>query len=500
MKESQRVPVLILTHALALVAGWAVYASSGASASHIKDRGASTATTAKSETRDPATEQAAREILGRALAPKALGPFDSPSDPMPPGPRQVRDEVRDLLDDFIVPDDIEAALNAAMAEDEKPDNELWKKKFALYYHWLASDPAACFKWAQGERGRFGYLDGVVIEAGPEFYRRLGAEKALEMISHAPSEYYQIRGEVGRSIGEHADAAGAIAANKMMSGQMQEWFARQIGGEWPHDKVQDLVKAAVDSKQPMLVIGYEPPAGKTPGEFLASLVMDESLPQEFRDALRSNEWAKEALAQSAGIPPAMRLELGTSIEQICSGDMIKLLTTDRDWAFAFRHGAADAADILALAEAGAPELMRDHGAKAREYLFRELAEENPQGAMALLQDLPEAERGELALLAARTHFESVEPSKFLELLEQVPSDTPELWEARLDAWNLRGATNHKRLQDGYVAWVHELPPGLDREMGLYSLARAVQESDPQFAAELRREVKDPELQRRISSSR
>ena len=375
---------------------------------------------------------------------------------------------------------------------------------ALFYHWLARDPAACFKWAQaGDRERFRMLDGAVIELGREFHRRLGAEKALEMISHAPEEYYQIRGELARSIGTAGDLEGAIAAiaaSKTMSGQMGDWFARTIGGEWPDGKVDQLVQAAVASHQPMMVIGYQSDGGISRGKFLAGLIMDESLPQGFRDALRTNEWTRETLAQSPELPITMRLELGATIDSICTGDLIKLLTTDRDWAFAFRHGAADAEDILKLATEGAPELMSTHGGKAREHLFRELAEENPRSAMVLLQGMPDAERNAQVLLVARTHFENVEPANFLELLDEVPSDTPQLWEGRLDAWNQRGFTNHKRLQDGYVEWVRELPPGLDREMGLYSLARAVQATDPELAKELRREVKDPELQRRITANR
>ncbi|MCW1912075.1 hypothetical protein OJ996_00720 [Luteolibacter sp. GHJ8] len=438
---------------------------------------------------------------------KALTP-PSPDDPFSSPPtraqiklaRQIRSEMREFLDRFQPPDDIAAALKESEpVEGQTYDDDFWLRRSALVFHFLDRDPAAAFKWAKETSKNFQLLDGVAIELGPEFFRRMGAEKALEMVSHAPADYYQIRAEVGRSIGEHADASGFLAAAKMMSGQQGEWFARTTGGEWPPEKEGELIQAAVDAKSPMLIIGYLSEEGRK-GDFLAELVLDELLPADFREMLRTNEWTREILARTPEVPVSLRLELGNNIDAICSGDLIKLLTTDRDWAFAFRHGVADAGEILKLAEAGAPELMRDHGAKAREHLFRELAEENPRAAMPLLQNIPETERNDLLLYIARTHFEQVEPAKFLELLEQIPPGTPQQWEARLDAWNRRGATNHQRLQEAYVEWVRNLPAGIDREMGLYSLARSVEAQDPALAAELRREVSDPDLQSRINTSR
>jgi hypothetical protein len=491
-----------LTHLFALAAGWGVHTVL-TPPPQPADPGSAPSSRGKSVHRDPAIEAAAREILEKALTPPSsdLSSLTRPTREQKKAARQIRPEMREYLDRFEVPADIAAALEELMPEEGKtPAPDAWMKQNALIYFWLERDPAAAFKWAQGgSRERFRILDNTAIELGPEFYQKMGAEKALEMISHAPPDYYQIRNEVSRSIGEHADAAGFLAASKTMSGQQWEWFARTTGGEWPMEREAELIQAAVDSKSPMLVIGYLSEEGRK-GDFLAKLVMDESLPEDFRELLRTNEWTREILSRTPEVPVALRLELGNSIDSICSGDLVKLLTSERDWAFAFRHGEVDASEILKMAEAGAPELMGGHAAKAREHLFRELAEENPRAAMPLLGDLPEGERTDMLLLVARTHFENVEPAKFLELLEQVPSGTPDQWEARLDAWNRRGSTNHKRLQEAYVDWVRDLPAGIDREMGLYSLARAVQAEDPELAAELRHEVKDPELQRRITAER
>ncbi len=154
----------------------------------------------------------------------------------------------------------------------------------------------------------------------------------------------------------------------------------------------------------------------------------------------------------------------------------------------------------LLKAGPRELCKAQPDALRMQVFRELAEENPAEAMTLLADLPEAERSERALYASRTHFNDVEPDKFLELMQQIPADTPAQWEGRLDTWNFRSFTNNGRLQDGYVEWVQSLPPSLDREMALYSLARAVNESNPQLAANLRSQVTDSALQQRISKHR
>lgn len=506
MKSPSRLAVTVLTHGLAIAGGWAIY--QGTATPHVAGESVPAAKSAKATERGTAEEVSGREVLAEILKP-ADDPF-SPGgqgwDPYDNGKSseipQTRQEIRDRIDSIAIPADFAAALADLMSAQEKDGawtQDSYLDTAALAFHWMSKDPKAFYEWLNADRKRLETVGNTISELGPELYKRLGAEGVLPMIGVAGSMNYQMGSMLARSVAKTGDTPGVMKAKEMLSGENWQYFSRNVGSEWPNEKLDELVKLAVACDEPLMAIGHKL-HGKDQGGYIAGLLADESLPEDFRQRIGDNEFARQGLARDPSVPLELRLQSGGNIDQVMRSDVDRIMTEERDWAYAFRHGEASAQEVLDAIRAGTPEIAEKQPEALRSWIFRELAEENPAEAMALLKDMPEEERDPMVLYHSRTHFNDVEPSKFLEMMQQIPSDTPEQWEGRLDAWNRRGFTNHERLQDGYVEWVQALPPGLDREMGLYSLARAVQLTDRQLAAQIRSQVTDPELQKRISENR
>lgn len=509
MSPRSRIAATALTHGLALAVGWWAF-------SQVKEsRGAAEPGTGgqamgatKSVGRGEnggavAGTKSAEEILAGVLKSPADDPFAFQA-PIPQPEMALLElpkEWREAVDALVIPEDFAAALAEAMGKF-KPGSGYgpeYAQAFALMFHWAGKDPKALFEWAAGDPQRQAMLGNGIMHLTPELYRRGGIDPVLPMIGKAGGLDYQIAADLSRSIAVNGDGAGALKAKGALTPNLWRFLGQNIGRNWPPSKEAELVALAVANDCPILLTGYkEGQPGQ--GAFLAQFLEDENLPQGFRDFLKGSGATQNAITTDRTLPLEVRMKHGGGLIQIVNGDMDYLLTAERDWAFALRHGEATVQEIWDVVAAGSPDLVREHPDMVRERLFRELAEEDPKAAMTLLEDLPEEQRHDMALLGARTHFTDVEPALFLQMMEQVPSDTPELWEGRLDAWNRRSFTNHERLQDGYVEWVRNLPDGLDREMGLYSLARAVQQGNPELAKQLRAEVSDPQLKTRISQHR
>lgn len=502
MKPASRPVVTWVTQGLALAAGWAIYQGME---SH--DQGGAIANPSpaptKASDRSTAAEKTGERILAKILQKVA-------SEPDPRGIAALRarqmaldPKIAERIDTIGIPEDFVAAfeeLLAKLAGTTSWNSNNLADPVALGFLWMSKDPQAFFTWLNREPANSGVIGHLIVSrAFAELYRREGPDTVIPLIAMAGKHNQSLINNLAQLMATSGDAAGILKARDLFSAGGWNQFAQNIGSAWPDDQLDALTRLAVECDEPMLAIGHKVHSPEQ-GTYLAGLLADESLPEDFRRRISENENARYGIARDPRVPLEIRLQNGAARDQLVRGDVQYLLAADRDWGNAFRNGQATAQEILDHIYAGTPELAKLEPDAIRELVFRELAEENPAQAMALLKDLPEAERDELALLTSRSHFENVEPHKFLEMIQQVPVDTPAQWEGRLDAWNRRGFTNHERLQDGYVEWIQQLPPGIDREMGLYSLARAVDAGNPELARQLRAQVTDPELQNRISLHR
>lgn len=513
MKPTPRLGLIALTHALAIAVGWAAYQASGfqgpcfstteppAARTKSTDR---TSKDTKTTDRTPKDTKAAEEILAPILAflENRRQAYDQRTDDTI---RQTSQDILDRIASIDIPTDFAKELEAVEAG---PDEGKFVEMAALVFHWMNHDSKAFFDWLRADPKKRGVGLGVslLFSLEPEIYRRSGVEGVLAQLVHAEGCKHQLSGDLGRSLAKSGDIAGILKARQLLipdahASNPEDWrrLVINIGQSWPADKTTALVRLAVEMDEPMLLTTHRRNIDGH-GGYIAGLLADESLPEDFRKKISENPMARNSIIGDSSLPLDMRLANGGDLARIISGDVAKLLNSDRDWAFAFRNGQATAEEIMTVVAAGTPDLAKSQPDELRNFVFRELSEEDPAAAMVLLKDMPEDKRSEFALFVSRTHFNDVEPSKFLELLEQIPSDTPEQWDDRLDAWNLRGYKNNERLQEGYVEWVRALPPSLDREMALYSLARAVNAKNPGLAEDLRSQVSDPELKKRIASHR
>lgn len=508
MRRPAGIAIAALTHILALAGGWAIYQ---AEASQTKEKPEARMANGRTKARERSAAaevdpKAGREILDAVLKGLKEDPFRNSNGLYDQGANheipQTPKEIVDRIDSIAIPADFAKALNELLGrktEDGPASAEVYHDIAALVYHWLAKDPAACFAWMNADAAHQFALNSI-MDLGPELSKRLGAKGVIEIANHAGRMKFQMVGDLARMLAKTVNTAGVSEVKNAIGSDAQSWnfFSRGIGSEWPNDRLDELVKLAVACDEPQIAIGHRLHGDQ--GVYIAGLLADESLPEDFRRRISEDPFARQGLARDPKVPLEIRLQNGGDLGQVLRNDVTRLLTEQRDWAFAFRKGEASAQEILDMVSAGTPELAKTAPDALRSQVFRELAEENPAEAMTLLDGLPPQQRSEQALFISRSHFNDVEPDKFLELLQQIPTDTKAEWEGRLDTWNRRSFTNHERLQDGYVQWVRALPPGLDRDMACYSLARAVAGANPELAASLRTEVSDPDLKQRIAKHR
>ncbi|WP_367871773.1 hypothetical protein [Luteolibacter sp. Populi] len=489
----------ITTHLLAAAAGWAVYQSLPA------------APRSNSPPGPPAVKSAARNDDPAGRAGRLLQNARSPAPATDAKKAAFQQDLAARIDSITVPADIAAALeNLALTyeEDEYGHAPKSVEAAALLYHWLDRDPAALFAWIDGREGNTSRMVTKNIPAAlKEQLARHGPDPAIAMLPEAAK--YDLGGTVTRTLGDelgkNPDLA-LIARLKEASGD-KLWpdLAANLGRYWPLERSADFLKFAVAEDSIHLLFQYRPQDYENRSSRFAAWLADESLPAEFRDKLADSKHVKETLAGDRSLPLAERLAFGglpdnaSNRAELLQRD-VDALMGDRDWAFQVHHGHATAEEVLEAIRAAAPGLADAAPDALRDRVFSHLIETDPAAAMSLLDELPPEERHARALEAARGKFEGSDPAKFLDLLQLIPADTPERWQGRLDAWNLRSRSNNAEHGDDYAAWVQALPPGLDREMGLYSLARAVDRRDPDLAAGLRAQIADPTLKEKLPRPR
>ena len=118
------------------------------------------------------------------------------------------------------------------------------------------------------------------------------------------------------------------------------------------------------------------------------------------------------------------------------------------------------------------------------LYRQLAEENPKKALALLDPFPEEKRRAILLNSTWQSHLNVSPNDFLRFLADVPdAKNAEEQELKIKGWNWKVRGNLWRYGDDYVEWVMKMPPGLHKEAAMNSILWATSEQNPAAAREL-----------------
>jgi hypothetical protein len=489
-----------LTHGLALAAGWLGW-------SQWQGKDSADATGSAAAKRDSSRAEAVL-LSGDEVLETVRAASTHEAD------RKAEEELNREFDRVVatmeVPEDLAAALSAEIAEwlkDGKDQRKPSLKIMALLYHWTARDMTGLMKWAESGDAE---SDALLWHCIPVF-SKVAKDKGPEVFAGG------LGGKFGgfaifalaQELGSTADPARVLALKASLPEDRWLRLRGQLLNSWPFEQKDALVELAMAEKQAAMLVGFAGRNGAEGTRWLSDLMADESLDAGFREELQKSPGWKNFVLNGTTMPLDERLKLlGGEDEargrdvfgQLAERDLNAILKDGRDWRHAFRHGEADAAEVLAAMSKELPELAARAPEALRNQLFIQLSEEDPERAMALLDGLPEDERAKVAIQAPRWYFGNIDPNHFLAALEKVPADTPELWDARLDAWNNKTPRNHARLDQEYVAWVRQLPPGVDREMALFSLANAVQTKDGVLAAELRGELTDAALKQRMEGGR
>ncbi|MCW1912072.1 hypothetical protein OJ996_00705 [Luteolibacter sp. GHJ8] len=495
-------PALLLTftHALALGAGWIAYQTTQTDPPADKQ----TAPASDHSPRDKELSRRAQRIIdaARTAADQTYHRGLSPED---------KEEIGQAIRSIRIPDDIPAALETiALSYHAEPGESgpLNPEAAALLYHWLARDPEAAFAWAKTLSGPVNGLVGDHLGKAFAMQAELQEPASLLPMLLVAEKHAQGRGMasiLADRVARQHDAT--LIARVKASASKETWneFMWCLPREWPADRSADFVQFAIDQDSLDIIAAFKPGPDLSWGHWMKNLLEDESVPESFREKLRNHPRLRQQMSVDTTLPLADRLALSGRPDtpqtraDIGRRDIENFLGNEDDWPRAVKLGEATAAEVLAAVTAANPDIAASSPDMVRDLVFSRLVKHDPAAAMSLLAALPPDERSQRALYAARTDLKDATPPTFLALLQQVPSDSPGQWEDRLDAWNRSSIYQHDWNGEHYTAWVKALPPGLDREMALYSLARRTEKQDPELAASLRAGITDPTLKSRLPAA-
>lgn len=404
------------------------------------------------------------------------------------------------------PADFKAALDAAVrkwVQDPHEARSFSPEMAALLHQWMARDLTAAFEWGKTSREAYWALQMHVEKALGALLKEHGWQAGRELFATSWLGMAEVDAALGKAFAATGDAAAFADLKDSSRDDHFSGFRYQMMRHWSQERREELLKLALAENVPSMLMGLgqgEQVLSVETIRWLQALGEREDLPEAFKATLaRSSFWQWAAMRQRE-LPFAERVAFeSSSPDMIANIDVDMVLTEGRDWRHALRHGEATVEEIrdavfaqLGTTAAAAPEELRKH-------LYYQLAEEDPEAARRLLEDLPAEERNRITLECAKIAFKNVEPDRFLAALQDLPADTPELWENRLEAWKSNAAWNQRRLNEDYVNWVRALPTGLDREMAMFSLAYAMREKQPGLARELGTELQDPKLRERLEGS-
>lgn len=510
MLNSRRLIITGITHGAAAVLGWAGWA-----VFHISGSAESETTAASSRTRPHHADGAksAEEILA-IISPKKSGSSELSPAQWKSREDDFKSEFAKLVKTMPVPPDLAAALEDELKPWKKGDEVLSARMAVLMYQWATTDLPGLLNW-MGEmkddpkvKAVSNYLATVLQQAISD----KGLDSVLPFFSNSQWGSSAIA-SCAATMGAIKDPGLMAEFKDKLAPTKWEEFKGYLSFQWPWNDKSKLVALAVAENQPELLsmlarVQRDDASGA--GAWILELMRDETLDAGFREKLSKESRIKDLALANPKLPMDERIALmqggaaNASPDQrlyddLATTDVAKQFVNGRDWSFEFRHGNVDANEVLETISNELSQTNSKAPDALRKAVFMNLIEEDSGRAMELLDNLSPDDRAKAVIDAVHDRFFSVSPDLFLTALQQVPTSDPQLWEARLDAWVRHGPDNYQRLDADYVSWVRALPDGVDRDMALYSLALAASKDNPSLSDNLRSEVKNDDLKRRISKT-
>ncbi|MDB6076702.1 MAG: hypothetical protein JWO82_449, partial [Akkermansiaceae bacterium] len=282
-------------------------------------------------------------------------------------------------------------------------------------------------------------------------------------------------------------------------ELWENYRYKVAQAWPAERRDDLLKWAVSENRPEL-LNEANSFGDSAG-WLVKISTDPSVPENFRTMLKNNPATQAVINMDPAIPVAARLEAdkSTTVRTLAWLDIDKTFRGPVDWMHRFQTGQATPEEVRSAVTAATPLLAATHPGELNGILYTKLAEADPQRALTLLEGLPADQRAATIVAASANASYGGAPDQFLTMLSQAP-DTPETRDQRLLAWELRSQNYLQVIPGDYLHWLDRMPAGIDRDLALYAAAENIRHSNPAQAAEMRSRIADPDLQQRNPKTR
>lgn len=422
--------------------------------------------------------------------------------------RETAQRVIKAADELAPADDVAAAAIAALeiAEQMKKGGnfteEMMKQRHELparLLHWMRKDAqAAMAHFATLERSG-GFNESImaaIYEQGPiEALKWPMPTKE----GHNMSFRYMIAAEAGRRGDPEMVAAfrQAVSANEWSNsyGMLVE--------SWPPEKRDELFKTAAAESSPSMLTSFIRKQGIEGYQWLKTQLASDDLDPAFKQALLKDSGYRQIIWNTPEIPFEERIEIlagfnkDKPIEQlqleVGGGDVTRFLNAGRDWKYAFHTGNTSMEEVYQAAATALPELARSSPEALRNQIYKELAQENPQAALASIDAFSGGDKWGTAMKAARWMFKDANPEVFYDYVTKIPVESSETaWQDRLGAWNESARDAYAKLGPEYSTWVLALPDGADKEMASYNLLKYVRDKESDLAKSLLGQVKDPRL--------
>lgn len=417
-----------------------------------------------------------------------------------------RERYRTLLaqaEETTVADDPAAAAMAAMERFSKAtgDADLRREATVRLIHWLRADPAAFIKASArpaGDSMGFELLDAamaVAMEKGPdEVGGWLKGDNTGFGAKLAPL--------LSRQMAASGDLAGIRRMKEHLDPQAWTAFRRTAADAWPLGRADELI-AFCREEGSMILMGNLASANGADGAlWIGNLLASGKLDEAEKESVRKGPMYAELMWRNPTVDMEARLEVLTAyrpgksrdeiITEIAGRDVADALRKEKDYRYAFRNGVLSADEVLAEVSRQLPHMAAESPDALRENVFRGLVKDDGARALHLLDHLPADQKWDKAMAAAFS-FDEANPQSLHDYLRAVPVDaSPELWRKRMDVWMMAGAQNHVRLGADYLAWVKQLPEGLDKDMASYALVSVLGPDRAHLTAELSSNIRDPKI--------
>lgn len=420
---------------------------------------------------------------------------------------QVRmDRFKELLESLEPTEDPESTFLAMLAKvdegggmaglTESEEVELFATLGVRFAQWFAVDPKAALAMSTDtssptmER----IASAFVYFAAADLCEKQGLRAAMDWLDRGNVNFVMMQ-VVGNDLGKRGsleDLRWLVETHPDFTSNGFFGYSMELmAGSWPLDRIDELMDAMPEEAKARVAFAIARRMDGEEGlEWIRSRINDGRL----RAEELGNNVGVGSLVDQVGGSMAERIallqEFGAAPEhpdhgfksQMISRELNDFLNRNSDdWGFAFRSGEASAQDVLDAALASCPDPGPEMG-EFRGQLYRHLAEDDPERALALLDGMSETDKDWQKAYAVHWWFHDVNPEKLYDFASSVSCEgNPDMEIHLRQGWQDKSREYLERLGEDYAGWVMALPEGTPRTWALEGLNEATAKDYPEIHA-------------------